>query len=96
VEQRFRELYSDHEPHLREVFQKMPSLDLFPPDLQQKIKQLWLAAPLEYQQANRPQRANLEMLQAATAEIGSFIEKSTFERQKGVLEGQAALMRETK
>ncbi|MCC6281735.1 MAG: M48 family metalloprotease, partial [Saprospiraceae bacterium] len=89
---RFKELYTVLEPQLRGLFMHLPDLDLFPENLQQKIREVFTGEPIEYHQYNQPSQAPLEALHALIAEIAQFLDETAFERQKLVLVLQQELV----
>ena len=90
--QQFRELYNYHVPHLQEMFQKMPSLKLFPEALEKEIREVFLEPGLEFHTYNKPHAKNLERLQALIFETGAFLDQNTFDKQKAVLVMQDGML----
>jgi len=90
--QPFRDLHTSLEPALRSFFQKLPMLDAFDPELQTKIRELFLRETITYQQHYKPIQENLEKLQIAAMEIGNVLSSLYFTRLKTVLDMQVVLL----
>lgn len=91
--QPFRELHTYQEPTLRAFFSEKINLDVFAPDLQEKIKTAFLGKPIAYHYENQPHQTNLENLYSLVAEINIALGELYFNRLKTVLELQAALLK---
>jgi hypothetical protein len=92
LSQPFQGLHVVHEPALRDFFKKLPSLDTFEPELQTKIRDLFLGESISYELHYKPNRENLEKLQIAAIEIGNALNSLHFARLKTVLDMQVGML----
>ena len=90
--QLFQDLNYTHVPALRKFFKTM-DLQVFSPELQEKIKVNFLGDLIEYQYQRVPHQTNLDNLRNLTIEIGEALAELYFNRMKALLEMQEALVK---
>jgi len=87
-----QDLNYTHVPALR-IFFKTMNLQVFSPELQEKIRTTFLGDLIEYQYRGIPHHTNLGNLRDLAYEIGQALEEIYFNRMKALLELQEALLK---
>ncbi len=88
----FRELYQVQEPQLRALFMGKQDIGLFPEDLGDRIRAVFMSDPIQYHLNNQPIQEPLETLYSLVVDTAQFLNEKAFEKQKLVLVMQEELL----